>query len=106
MKNLLFIAVTICLLASCRGHRSQAPDTIVTATVTNAAGEQLDLAFNNTRGTVDIVFKGGKINLKQDTMASGIRYSNPEYVYSEWHGQIALLKAGDTIFTNIPNNSR
>jgi membrane-bound inhibitor of C-type lysozyme len=105
LKNLLFVVAAICLLASCRERRSPAADTIVTATVTNTGGARLDMAFNNTRGTVAIVFKGETINLKQDTMASGIRYSNPDYVFSEWHGQIALLKAGDTVFTNIQDKS-
>ncbi|MDR1285185.1 MAG: lipoprotein [Campylobacteraceae bacterium] len=36
--------------------------------------------------------------LKSIPMASGIKYANSEYEYSEWHGEIELKKDNKTIF--------
>lgn len=74
------------------------PSDDVTATVKNDKGETLKVKFDKVAGTAEMEFKGEKFTLKQDTMASGIKYSNDKYVYSEWHGEITLKKDGQTIF--------
>ena len=76
-------------------------DEIISSTVTNKEGVKLDMVFNNTKKTATLVFKGETIELKQDTMGSGVKYSNEKYVYSEWQGQTELKREGKTIFKNI-----
>ncbi len=97
--SLTFLTIlTLLTIFSCR----ETADRIVKATITGREGVRLDLEFNQTKGTAVLFLNGKKMELRQDTMASGIHYSNLEYVYSEWHGRITLMKAGDTVFTNIP----
>lgn len=78
----------------------QTEDKIVTSSVTNNEGVKLDMTFNNTKGTAVFKLNGETIEMKQDTMGSGVKYSNEKYEYSEWHGQIELKKDGKTIFKN------
>lgn len=73
---------------------------IVTATVTNKDGAALKLRFNNTDGTCELEFNGEKIELKQQRMASGIKYSNEHFVYSNWHGETRLYKNGKLVFNH------
>lgn len=73
---------------------------IVSSSVVNQQGERLDMTFNNTRNTAAFLFKGDLIEMKQDTMASGIKYSNPPYEFTEWHGEIQLKKDGKIIFAH------
>mgnify|MGYP000850956617 CR=1 FL=1 len=56
------------------------------------------MEFNNDAGTAVLFFRGDTIFLKQDTMASGIRYSNNQYVYMEWQGQSTLYKDSLIVF--------
>jgi hypothetical protein len=79
------------------------PGDLVTSSVINQDGDRLDMSFNNTRNTAAFVFKGDLIEMKQDTMASGIRYSNPPYEFTEWHGEIRLKKDGKVIFSHNKN---
>ena len=76
-------------------------DKIVSSSITNKEGVKLDMVFNNTKKTATLVFKGETIELKQDTMGSGVKYSNDKYLFSDWHGQTELKKKGKTIFKNI-----
>lgn len=80
--------------------RVDTPDNIVTDSVTDAKGNKMYLAFNNTRGLVDIRYKGEHATLTQDTTASGIRFRNSQYVYEEWQGKITLKKDGRIVFDN------
>jgi len=81
-------------------------DNIVTSSITNKEGIKLEMVFNNTKKTATLVFKGETIELKQDTMGSGVKYSNEKYVFSQWHGQTELKKDGKTIFKNIDDKSK
>ena len=72
----------------------------VTASVANKAGKKLDLVFNNNNNTAVVMFNGQEIQLKADTTASGIRYSNADYVYEEWQGHSVLKKKGEVVFDN------
>ena len=38
--------------------------------------------------------------MKQDTTASGIQYSNEDYLFTEWQGKMELKKDGKTIFSH------
>jgi membrane-bound inhibitor of C-type lysozyme len=73
-------------------------DGIGTASATDKTGVKLDMVFNNAKGTATFTLKGETIELKQDTMGSGVKYSNEKYKYTEWHGRIELKKEGKTIF--------
>ena len=72
---------------------------IVTDSVTNEKGKTVYMTFNNTNGTASFIFEGDTINLKQDTMGSGIKYSNDHYQFTEWHGHGELKKDNITIFS-------
>jgi len=71
---------------------------IVKNSVTDDKGNVLYLTFDNPKGLVDIVLKGDTITLMQDTTASGIKFSNAQYVYEEWQGKVTLKKDGSVIF--------
>lgn len=73
---------------------------IVTATVTNKDGVSLKLKFNSSEGTCEAEFNGEIIELKQQRMASGIKYSNEHYVYTEWQDEIRLYKDGKLVFSH------
>ena len=86
------------------GLKQTAEDKIVTSTITNNEGDRLDITFNNTKKTATLIFKGDTIELKQDTMGSGVKYSNKIYVFSDWHGQTELKKDGKSIFKNFDDS--
>ncbi|MCX6258154.1 MAG: MliC family protein [Bacteroidia bacterium] len=72
-------------------------DKILTSEITNKEGDKLDVTFNNTNKTATLNFKGETIEMIQDTMGSGIKYSNKNYEFSEWHGKTELKKDGKII---------
>ena len=93
---LLPLFIFILILLSCQ----QKKDTgIVETVVVNKEHVQLKMIFDNQHGTATFILKGDTMLLKQDTMASGIKYSNRNYTYTEWHGRIDLYKNGEIIFT-------
>ena len=71
---------------------------IVTASAIDKAGVRLDMVFHNAKGTAIFTINGETIDMKQDTMGSGVKYSNEKYEYTDWHGRIELKKEGKTIF--------
>jgi len=74
-------------------------DEIVKDSVTNPKGETLQMLFNNTTSTATFTLKNEVIEMKQDTTASGIQYSNEDYLFTEWQGKMELKKDGKTIFS-------
>lgn len=58
----------------------------------------LNMTFNNNNGTATIRLNGQNIVLRADTTASGLRFSNNDYVYEEWKGHRVLKKNGEVIF--------
>jgi len=79
-------------------EQTASTDEIVTNSVTNKDGTKLDMRYNNTKGTATFVLNGETIELKADTMASGVKYSNNQYVYTEHQGQIELKKDGKVVY--------
>lgn len=71
---------------------------IITDTVTNSEGIQLITNFNNAKGTLTIDLSGEKIEMVQDTMASGVKAHNDKYEYTNWHGETELKKDGKVVF--------
>jgi len=117
--NVTIIAVILgWLLISCNGKRisgSSANNTakiekptdavlidkkIVEASVINKEGVKLNLKFDNEARTCVLYFDGDTVLLKQERMASGIKYSNEHYLYTEWHGEIRLFKDGKQVFSH------
>ncbi|RRB02650.1 MliC family protein [Larkinella rosea] len=75
-------------------------DEIIRDTVTNQNGVQLVMAFNNTKQTATLVWQGETLELKQDRMASGIKYRNPAYELTEHQGELTLKKDGKVVFSH------
>ncbi len=118
MKTLFLIILIIMslLLCSCAGHTTSNtksatqqttkqgahavayPDKIIYVSVTDKSGVALEIAFNNAKKSAILHFRGAHIDVKQDTTASGIHYSNQHYDYREWHGEIELEKDGKVVF--------
>ena len=71
---------------------------VVTNSLTDDKGNILDMKFDNAAGTATFVFNKDTIHLKQDTMASGIQYSNEHYKFNEHQGEATLTKDGNVVF--------
>jgi len=71
---------------------------IVKSSITDKNGNTMHLIFNNPKGWADIILKGDTITLMQDTTASGVRFSNADYVYEEWQGKVTLRKGDSIVF--------
>lgn len=74
--------------------------TVTNAFVTNPHGDTLKMQYDNNKGSAVFQYKGEAILLQQDTMASGIKYSNKDFEYTEWHGESTLKKNNQVIFSN------
>jgi hypothetical protein len=77
---------------------NNAPGAIVRGTLVSGSGDTLEYRYDNELHTMDIDFKNVHAVLRQDTVASGIRYSNPDFVYTERHGISTLKQHGITVF--------
>lgn len=75
---------------------------VVKRTITNEQGKQLDMTFDNSAQSATLVLNDERIDLRQDTVASGIKYSNGTYEYREHQGVITLTKAEKLVFANKP----
>jgi membrane-bound inhibitor of C-type lysozyme len=108
---LTFAMLTALLFASCKentkqdkqettktGNKTTTTDEIITTSSTDKDGAKLDITFNNTKKTATLKFKGETIEMRQDTSASGIKYSNVNYIYREHQGNIELVKDGKVLF--------
>ena len=94
LRNIfILMACAACVLVAACNNRN-----IVKSTLTDTAVNVLQMEFDKTAGTAVLYFMGDTIFLKQDTMASGIRYSNPQYVYTEWQGHATLIKDSLIVF--------
>ncbi|MDR0370374.1 MAG: MliC family protein [Prevotellaceae bacterium] len=104
MKKMVFMAAIVAslglMMASCNKgkEKSAQEDEIVTGVITNAEGVSLHYMINNTQGIAAFVLNGDTIKMKQEPMASGIMYRNDEYTYTEWQGNITLLKGEIVVF--------
>lgn len=75
-------------------------NSIIRDTVTNSQGVKLVMAYNNANHTAMFVLEGEAMQLKQDSTASGIKYSNAEYEYTEHQGNSTLRKENKIVFKN------
>jgi membrane-bound inhibitor of C-type lysozyme len=74
-------------------------DDIVESSVTDEKGKTLYMLFDNARGTARFILDKDTIETRQDTVASGIRCSNKDYVFTEHHGAIELKKGTRILFS-------
>lgn len=102
----IFIGVIAAfLIIACQGNKNEkalknivSTDDFVTSHITNKDGKTLEVLFNNTKGTATFYYNGDTVEMMQDTVASGIKYSNDQYEYIEWHGEITLKKENEIVF--------
>ncbi|HZL08757.1 MAG TPA: MliC family protein [Prolixibacteraceae bacterium] len=73
---------------------------IVSGRMTDQGGNLLKYTFNNSEGTCILELNGELIELKQERTASGIKYSNEQYSYTNWHGETRLSNDGKLIFSH------
>jgi membrane-bound inhibitor of C-type lysozyme len=107
---LLLSSALICLLlSSCqqnektRGRpatQTKVTGEIIRDTVTDKDGRTLAMTFNNAKQTATLVWQGETIELRQDRMASGIKYSNPIYELTEHQGVLTLSKGRNVVFNH------
>jgi membrane-bound inhibitor of C-type lysozyme len=76
-------------------------DNIFISSVTNNAGITLKQSYNKTKRTAVFEVNGETIIVRQDTVASGIQYSNDHDIYKEHKGDIAIYKDGKLFWDNI-----
>lgn len=77
-------------------------DSIVSATATNKDGVILKQTYNITQQTAIFELNGDIIHANQDRTASGVQYSNKDFMYREHQGEVQLYKKGKLIWSNIP----
>ena len=82
------------------GAEDTLANSIVRDTITNSQGVKLIMGYDNANHDATFVLKGEAITLKQDTTASGLKYSNAEYEYTEHQGKLTLKKGGKVVFRN------
>lgn len=69
-------------------------------TSTDKNGKNLDVVYNNTKGTATVKFDGQDIELAQQQAASGIWYKNDQYELRGKGNDITLLKDGKVVFVH------
>lgn len=109
-KESFYLAFFLLGLTACKKANSQPvsspssisgkQDKIVYDTLTGNNGNHLILAFNNTQNTLQAKFNNEIIEMKLDTVASGIAASNKHYQYIENKEEILLKKDGKPVFVH------
>jgi len=107
---LMVIVLSVFMFLSCKSEMKQGAtadknaDTtsiaaeIIKSSVTDKDGITLEMSFDNTKQIATFLLNGETIEMKQEVMASGIKYSNENYVFTEHQGEIQLQKNGVTVF--------
>lgn len=109
-RILTFAVLTALILSSCTGTSKKenaettttetVADNIVTVSYADEDGKELDVLFNNTKGTATATFEGETIELVQQKSASGIWYMNDQYELRGKGNDIDLMKDGELIFSH------
>ncbi len=117
-RKIIIIVIAAALLCSCQSNKtkeksksednneklsqrrivSETQKNIVYTRITNWQGELLEIIFDNAKNEALLMFKGEEIKLKGEKMASGIKYSNNQYIFTQWKDDIELKKDGKTVF--------
>lgn len=72
--------------------------TLITSTLRDSEGNELEMAFNNDESTVIVIFNNETIELKSQNPASGIWYKNELYELRGKAEEIELTKDGVILF--------
>ena len=109
-KILMFATLTTLVLSSCTGTSNKenteattietVSDDIVTTSYVDEDGKELDVLFNNTKGTATVTFEGQTFELSQEKAASGIWYKNDTYELRGKANDVDLMKDGELIFSH------
>ncbi len=75
-------------------------DDINKVTSTDKDGKNLDVVYNNSKGTATVKYDGQDIELTQQQAASGIWYKNDQYELRGKGNDIELLKDGKVVFVH------
>ena len=75
----------------------------VKGTLMSRSGRKIFYVFDNRVNTMEILLNHKTIKLSRERTASGIKYSNSHYTYTEWHGTSILTKNGIIIFESRKN---
>ena len=103
MKKITFILATSLLLlaiACNNSKKNQENSEVIATTITNNNGKSIDVTYNTAEETATIVFNGETIVLQQQPSASGIRYANDTYEYTEWQDEVKLSRNGQVVFSS------
>ena len=112
IKILTFAMLSALFLNSCKDTPKQdtdmgatenvdnTNDEIVTTTSTSKDGKELDITFNNTKGTATLNFNGETIEMTQQRAASGIWYKNDQYELRGKGNDLELRKDDKVVFTH------
>lgn len=110
-RNVLTFAILATLgFSSCTGTSNKenaetttietVSDDIVTTSYVDEDGKELDVLFNNTKGTATVTFEGETFELLQEKAASGIWYKNDTYELRGKANDVDLMKDGELIFSH------
>jgi len=77
---------------------SETQNNIVYTRIINAQGEMIELVFDNAKNEALLMLNGEKISLLGQVTASGTKYSNEQYLFTQWKEEIELKKDGVLIF--------
>lgn len=109
-KILAFAILTTLVLSSCTGTSNKentaattietVADDIVKTSYVDEDGKELDVLFNNTKGTATVTFEGETFELTQEKAASGIWYKNDTYELRGKANDIDLMKNGELVFSH------
>lgn len=111
-KNILTLSTAALLfLSSCNETKKQ--DEVVTTdtevvdaarvednatSVTNAAGEKIDITYDNMNGTATVMYNGETVVLPSQKPASGVWYKNDNYELRGKGNDLTLTKDGKVIY--------
>ncbi len=109
----LSAAAAVLFLTSCNETKKQdevvttdtemvdSTSTDVNATsVTNAAGEKIDITYDNIKGTAMVMYNGETAELPSQKPASGVWYKNDNYELRGKGNDLTLTKDGKVIYEN------
>lgn len=113
-KSILTLsAAAVLFLTSCNETKKQ--DEVVTTdtemvdatttdanatSVTNAAGEKIDITYDNMNATATVMYNGETVVLPSQKPASGVWYKNDNYELRGKGNDLTLTKDGKVIYEN------
>ena len=111
-KFLVIVVLIMVSLASCKEKGKQkdtdlatkktevVADEIIKRTSISKDGKELEMEFNNAKGTLTLNLNGNTIELVQQKSASGIWYTNEDYELRGKGNNIELKKGNEIVFVH------